>query len=80
MSSNRLVALLRLSTAKNLIKQRPNSLHLKANKACVSLTINKLLVVNGHAKNPANKTKVVQVMFVANPRVRIDLEDVLVTR
>ena len=49
-------------------------------KPSASPTIDELLVVDGHAENPPNETKVIQVMFVAEPRVGINLESVVVTR
>lgn len=36
-------------------------------------------MVNGHGKNPANEAKIIQVSLVAESRVGVDLECVIVT-
>ena len=45
----------------------------------MSRTINELLVVDGHGENSANEPEVFNVMFIAEPRVRVHLERVVVT-
>ena len=45
----------------------------------MSLTIEQSLVVDGHAHDPTYEPKVLQMMLVAEARVWVDLESVVIT-